>query len=118
MIKDTERAATRAAAAERKRRSRARLAALDIKVLEIPLSARERAQMDEARTVRGGDAGPYELTEYIATLIRRDHERLAQQLADLGDCAHCKQALPAGCGGTFKGQGECWHTAGAADLLL
>lgn len=117
-MSDQDQAARRAAVAERKRLSRERLKQFDIKVVEVKLSARERKILENSCKVRGGVAGPYGADEYISTLIRRDHERLNRQLAELGKCEHCKTALPAGCGGTFKGDGRCFHSRQSRDLLL
>lgn len=73
----------RADAAERKRKSRARLAKFNIKRIEVGLSESERETLAMLCQVRAGEGKePYSVDEYISTLIRRDKERLAQQLAD------------------------------------
>ncbi len=73
----------RADAAERKRKSRARLAKFNIKRIEVGLSESERETLAMLCQVRAGEGKePYSVDEYISTLIRRDKERLAQQLSD------------------------------------
>ena len=107
-------------ATKRKQEQRARRAALGIKRVEVALSERERQQLDHLRIARAGSGEPYSADEYISTLIRRDWEHWQQQQAELAKqtCPHCKCSLPAGCGGAFKGQPECWHTQGDKTLAL
>lgn len=70
-------------AAERKRKSRARRAKFNIKRVEVVLSESERETLTMLCQVRAGEGKePYSVDEYISTLIRRDKERLAQQLSD------------------------------------
>ncbi|WP_421334140.1 hypothetical protein [Aeromonas veronii] len=63
---------------------------------------------------------PYSADEYVSTLIRRDWEKWQAQEDELQKqtCQHCNCELPKGCGGAFKGQGECWHTLGDKTLAL
>lgn len=73
----------RAAAAERKRKSRERLAKFNVKRVEVGLSESERETLAMLCQVRAGEGKePYSVDEYISTLIRRDKERLEQQLAN------------------------------------
>lgn len=104
--------------AERKKAQRQRLAKFEIKVIEVKLSKQERADLTRNCAIRGGVRGPYDMDEYITTLIRRDSERLAQQLAQLGCCGKCGDKLPGGCQGIFNGEQDCWHTAQARELML
>lgn len=70
-------------AAERKRKSRARLAKFNIKRVEVSLSESERETLTTLCQVRAGEGKePYSVDEYLSTLIRRDKERLEKQLAD------------------------------------
>lgn len=72
----------RAEAAERKRKSRERRAKFNIKRIEVGLSESERETLSMLCQVRAGEGKePYSVDEYISTLIRRDKERLEQQLA-------------------------------------
>lgn len=105
-------------AAERKRKSRAAAKAAGITRLEVLLGEAELQRLDELCRVRGGVRGPYSADEYISLLIHRDWQRLQQQLAELGHCAHCRDALPQGCNGLFKGDSRCWHTEQAKRLAL
>lgn len=104
----------------RKEAQRLRDQAMGIERKEIRFSARE---LDLARfgcLVRGGLAEPYDLSEYVLTLIRRDYERLSAQLVELqgSTCAQCNKPLPMGCKGVFKGELPCWFTRGPSALLL
>ena len=107
-------------ATKRKQEQRARRAALGIKRVEVALSERERQQLETLRIARAGSGEPYSADEYISTLIRRDWERWLAQEAELKQqtCPNCDCALPAGCGGTFKGEGACWLTLGEQAIAL
>lgn len=107
-----------ATAKERKQKSRERQKAMDIKVVEVKLSATERETLLHLCEVRGGITGAYEMSEYISTLIRRDKERLAAQLAELGHCDFCDRPKPEGCGGKWKGLRDCYHTVERKKISL
>ncbi|QWZ63589.1 hypothetical protein [Aeromonas sp. FDAARGOS 1417] len=104
----------------RKEAQRKRDKVLGIERVECRLSIREREQLKTLCAVRAGAGDPYSADEYISTLIRRDWEKWQAQEAELQKqtCQHCDCALPKGCGGAFKGQGECWHTMGDKTLAL
>lgn len=104
----------------RKEQQRERDRALGILPVEVRLGAREREMLAEGCKVRGGVRGAYESAEYVATLIRRDHARLSEQLGDLSGraCGFCGYALPEGCGGRRLGELPCWHTHDARALEL
>ncbi len=104
----------------RKEAQRKRDKVLGIKRVEVRLSIREREQLDTLRAARAGADEPYSADEYISTLIRRDWEKWQAQEAELKKlvCPNCDCTLPEGCGGTFKGQAECWHTQGDKTLAL
>ena len=95
-------------------------AAIGIKRVEVALSERERQQLDHLRIARAGSGEPYSADEYISTLIRRDWELWLEQEAELNQqiCPNCDCALPEGCGGTFKGEAECWLTQGDKTIAL
>lgn len=101
-------------AAQRKQAQRERERSFDIKRVEVPLSATERAMLAEGCEFRGG----YDASEYIATLIRRDHARIQKIKAELGSCEFCQSPLPTGCNKKFKGRTECFHTHQARQTLL
>ena len=107
-------------ATKRKQDQRARRAALGIKRVEVALSERERQKLNHLCIARAGAGEPYSADEYISTLIRRDWERWLEQEAELKQqiCPNCDCALPEGCGGTFKGEAECWHTQGDKTIAL
>lgn len=107
-------------ATKRKQAQRARRAALGIKRVEVALSERERQQLETLRIARAGSGEPYSADEYISTLIRRDWERWLEQEAELKKqvCPNRDCTLPEGCGGTFKGEAECWLTAGEKKIAL
>ncbi|MFM4793225.1 hypothetical protein [Aeromonas hydrophila] len=104
----------------RKEAQRKRDKMLGIERVEVRFSIREREQLKTLCAVRAGAGDPYSADEYISTLIRRDWEKWQAQEAELQKqtCQHCECELPTGCGGTFKGQAECWHTLGDKTLAL
>lgn len=103
---------------ERKQQQRDKLKAMDITVVEVKLSANERALLDEGCSVRGGVRGAYSRDEYIATLIRNDSKKLKRDLSRIGNCEKCNNPVPGGCEGVFKGDAECYHTEKARALML
>jgi len=102
----------------RKKKERDKKKAMGVKKVEVTLSQSDRDKLTELCQVRGGVRGPYDADEFIATLIRRNHENLQAQLKALGKCPSCKLELPGGCNGSFKGQSDCWHTLEYRQLYL
>lgn len=104
----------------RKAAQRERDKASGTKRVELRLSAEMAAKVEQACTIRGGSLGPYELQEYIQTLIEQDAERLAIHLEQLAQapCSYCGKLLPEGCGGSFRGEGACFKTREEKQLLL
>lgn len=102
----TGNAQERSPEAIRQERHRQRLEGLGVKVVEVQLGKGERQMLDEARTARGGLDGPYSVAEYLATLIRRDHQLLQQQCGELEGriCEACRKPLPRGCGGVWASE--------------
>ncbi|WP_102394935.1 hypothetical protein [Enterovibrio norvegicus] len=78
----------------------------------------DRERLDDMRQKRAVAGEPYTREEYIAELIQQDAERYQAQVAALGCCGKCKSPLPAGCGDTFRGDGECWRTWQHKELML
>ena len=105
-------------AAERKRRQRERQRSFGRHVIEVVLSDREFEQMKQSCALRAAGRDPYDMDEYISTLIRRDHERLQRQLKKLGSCPKCGNELPGGCDKLFLGEEACWLTFQAKQLML
>ncbi|MGO3406772.1 hypothetical protein [Marinomonas sp.] len=87
---------------------------LGIKEYRVQLSQVEVSTLDELRKFRGG----YDVNEYIATLIRRDKERMEREKAELGKCEFCDNELPSGCAKKFKGHGRCFYTINEKALRL
>ena len=116
----TGNAKERKAGTQRQQKRRERLKAQDIKEVAVKLGPAERVMLDEARTIRGGVDGPYDVEEYICTLVREDRARLDGQIADAQryPCNQCGKTLPAGCGGVFKGELACLHTPSAWKLRI
>ncbi|HGM4965479.1 TPA: hypothetical protein ACKP0L_003808 [Pseudomonas putida] len=95
--------------ARRKREQRERDAAAGVVTLEVRMAASEASMLAAGREKRGSKGVPYTTTEYINTLIRRDHELLQQQLgAVIGRiCENCRKPLPRGCGGVWRDEMPC-----------
>lgn len=99
----------RASAAIRKAAQRDRDKAGGVGELRVRLGAGVLDKLAEAQQIRGGQGGAYTATEYIATLILRDHELLQQQRESVSGkiCEQCRKPLPAGCGGVLAAQKGC-----------
>jgi hypothetical protein len=97
------------AEAQRKREQRERDKAAGVGELRVRLGPGVLEKLAEAQQIRGGQAGAYTATEYIATLILRDHDLLQQQRESIRGkiCEHCRKPLPAGCGGVWVAQKGC-----------
>lgn len=110
----------KSAAAKRKAEQRARDEAAGIEEVEFRLGPVEAAMLREGQEIRGGVGGPYDRTEYIATLIRRDNELLRQQRGELEGriCESCRKPLPRGCAGVWGWDASCAHTAADKALKL
>ncbi|MGL5482060.1 MAG: hypothetical protein ACRDC7_09215, partial [Aeromonas veronii] len=109
------------APSSRKAAQRERDRSLGIKRVEIRLSADTLAAVEKACAIRGGVSGPYELTEYVETLIEQDAERLALHLEQLAQapCQKCGKTIPeGGCGGVHKWEIDCLLTREEKQLLL
>lgn len=92
---------------------------LGIKEYRVQLSQVEVSTLDELRKFRGG----YDVNEYLATLIRRDRQRMEEEKKQLGTCDFCGEPLPNGCKNglgkpSFKGRGECFYTQNEKALRL
>ncbi|APU00818.1 hypothetical protein [Aeromonas phage 59.1] len=104
----------------RKAAQRERDRSLGVKRVELRLPPDLATKLEQACEIRGGNLGPYEVQEYIQTLIEMDTDKLALQLDQLKDapCEYCGEPLPGGCGGSFKGEGRCAITREEKQLLL
>lgn len=105
---------------DRKKAQRERDRTQKIKRIEIRLPAHVVEHIERICQVRGGVSGPYEMAEYLETLVMQDKERLDLHLAQLSKtpCGKCGATLPGGCGGVHKGDGQCLHTREEKQLLL
>ncbi|MGL5215876.1 MAG: hypothetical protein ACRC8R_12170 [Aeromonas hydrophila] len=105
---------------DRKAAQRERDKASGVKRVELRLKPEAAAKLEELMVVRGGTLGPYEIQEYLETLIELDWEKLELQKAQLEavPCKKCGKPLPEGCGGFFKWDIECMQTREEKQLLL
>ncbi|ERK18582.1 hypothetical protein L579_1906 [Pantoea sp. AS-PWVM4] len=105
--------------AERKQEQRARQATAGDKKLELVLDNQELEMLAQNCAGRRPGREPYELYEYITTLIRIDNAQLNQQVAELNkrNCGRCGDQLPVTeC--CFRGENACWLTRGWHELKL
>ena len=106
-------------ATARKRRQRANdKARIGSRKIEVVLSDNELELLDKNRVVRNQGGEPYGRNDYISLLILCDAERLERLLSKLGNCKNCGLPLPAGCGGSFKGDSTCFLTRDFRQLNL
>lgn len=108
-------------ASDRKRAQRQRDKELGITTLTLRLDAQELAMVLEGCEQRRIARQPYEVTEYLASLIRQDNNLLHKQLAELrkSSCKRCGDTLPgdkSGC--CLQGDTECWQTLGYRRLMF
>jgi hypothetical protein len=101
--------------AERAKKSRDKKKELGVKEIKFSVSQAEYDLFTKMGELRAGCRTPYSANDYVAALVRvilpLDDERYQTQAKALGMCDTCNTVLPAGCGGLFKGQGDCYHTA-------
>lgn len=97
------------AEAIRKRDQRERDKAAGVDELRVRIGPVEAAQLAEGLEFRASGAEPYTATEYLLTLIRRDHDLIRQQREVVAKkiCAHCRKPMPRGCGGVWAGELPC-----------
>lgn len=96
----------------RQRKSRAKQKAANIHKITVNISENEMKRLDIMRVERAGIGEPYDINEYVQLLIARDWERFQKDKNELSTkaCAKCRDPLPGGCGGLFKGDTACFHT--------
>ncbi len=111
---------------ERQRAKRQRDAeknsSLGIREYRVTLSQTEADTLADLCAYRGG-VEPYGAAEFIATLIRRDKQRMEDEKASLGTCDFCGEPLPTGCKNglgipRLKGVEECFYTRDEKKLRL
>ena len=106
-------------AAERKAAQRARQAAAGERKLELVLDEREMEMLGRNCTARRPGRAPYEMSEYIALLIRQDDARVRGRIKSISAnrCGKCGDALPVkSC--PCDGDSQCWVTRGWHSLKL
>lgn len=104
--------------AEKKRAQRKREKSFGTVNVNVKLSTKQDKELLTACEIRGGIRGPYDRNEYILTLLRRDTERLNEQLSVIGKCTGCDKPLPQGCGGKRKAKTQCYHHFAHRELML
>ena len=105
--------------AERKAAQRARQAAAGVTKIDLVLDAQEITMLAQGCAARRPGREPYELSEYITILIRKDNAELAEQLEELAkrQCEKCKEQLPVqSC--PCQGETACWITGGWHETKL
>lgn len=106
-------------AAERKAAQRARQSADGNRKVELRLDAQELEMLERNCAVRRPGRAPYDMTEYIALLIRQDDARMRNQIKRISasKCSKCGDALPVkSC--IMLGDTQCWVTSGWKKLIL
>lgn len=104
---------------ERKAAQRARQRDAGMVKIEIYVDAQELEMLKRNCALRRPGRDPYDIDEYLTTLIRQDAAALQQKIATLGkrSCQKCGEKLPvAKC--CLSGASECWNTQGWHDLKL
>ncbi|MCW2479164.1 hypothetical protein [Candidatus Symbiopectobacterium sp. NZEC135] len=105
--------------ADRKAAQRARQRDAGVVKIEIHVDAQELEMLKRNCVLRRPGRDPYDIDEYLTTLIRQDDAALQQQIAELNkrNCKKCGDKLPvAEC--CLSGASECWNTLGWHDLKL
>ncbi|WP_410738912.1 hypothetical protein [Citrobacter freundii] len=100
-------------AAERKAAQRARQSESGVRKLEIVLDSQEIEMLERNCATRRPGRAPYEMSEYIALLIRQDDARVRGRIKSISIncCGKCGDALPVeSC--PCDGDSACWVTRG------
>ncbi|ENF6041713.1 hypothetical protein ABRV10_003757 [Citrobacter amalonaticus] len=106
-------------AAERKAAQRARQSAAGERKIEVVMDAQELEMLERNCAARRPGRDPYEMSEYIAMLIRQDDARVRGRIKSISNnrCGKCGDALPVmSC--PCDGDSACWVTRGWHDLKL
>lgn len=106
-------------AAERKAAQRARQAQSGEHKVELVLDAQELAMLERNRVARRPGRDPYELTEYVALLIRQDDARAKARFKSLSKkrCGRCGDQLPVqSC--PLQGETACWVRFGWNEVKI
>ncbi|MBI1679472.1 hypothetical protein EMG93_00655 [Escherichia coli] len=106
-------------AAERKAAQRARQSAAGERKIELVLDEQELEMLARNCAERRPGRDPYELSEYIALLIRQDDARVRGRIRSISAnrCGKCGDALPVeSC--PCDGDSACWVTRGWHETKL
>ncbi|MGK0735959.1 hypothetical protein ACSFCT_04080 [Yokenella regensburgei] len=106
-------------AAERKAAQRARQVAAGGRKIEVVLDEQEISILERSCAVRRPGRAPYEMSEYIALLIRQDDARVRGRIKaiSVNCCEKCGDKLPVEkC--PCIGDSQCWVTTGWHGLKL
>ncbi len=106
-------------AAERKAEQRARQAEAGNRKLELQLDEQEMEILERNCAARRPGRAPYEMSEYIALLIRQDDARVRGRIKSISAnrCGKCGDSLPVkSC--PCDGDSACWVTRGWHETKL
>ncbi|ELE3518956.1 hypothetical protein RC265_003062 [Salmonella enterica] len=106
-------------AAERKAAQRARQAATGDRKFELVLDEQEMEMLERNCAFRRPSRAPYDMSEYIALLIRQDDARVRGRINSISKsrCGKCGDALPVdSC--PCDGDSACWVTRGWHETKL
>ncbi|GJL40688.1 phage protein [Escherichia coli] len=106
-------------AAERKAAQRARQAAAGGRKFELMLDAQELEMLERNCASRRPGRAPYEMSEYVAMLIRQDDARVRGRIKAISAnrCGKCGDSLPVmSC--PCAGDSACWVTRGWHETKL
>lgn len=106
-------------AAERKGAQRARQAAAGWRKFELILDTQELEMLERNCASRRPGRAPYEMSEYVAMLIRQDDARVRGRIKSISAnrCGKCGDALPVkSC--PCDGDSQCWVTRGWHETKL
>ncbi|HBV7426210.1 hypothetical protein DJ485_15395 [Citrobacter freundii] len=105
--------------AERKAAQRARQSAAGERKLEVVFDAQEMEMLARNCAARRPGRDPYEMSEYIALLIRQDDARARGRIKSISAncCGKCGDVLPVeSC--PCDGDSACWVTRGWHETKL
>ncbi|WP_407129021.1 hypothetical protein [Citrobacter cronae] len=105
--------------AERKAAQRARQSAAGERKIELVLDAQELDMLARNCADRRPGRDPYEMSEYIAMLIRQDDARVRCRIKSISAnlCGKCGDSLPVkSC--PCDGDSACWVTRGWHEIKL
>ncbi|WP_448196087.1 hypothetical protein [Raoultella planticola] len=105
--------------AERKAAQRARQSAAGERKLELVLDEQEQEMLARNCAARRPGRDAYEMSEYIALLIRQDDARVSGRIKSISKrcCGKCGDRLPvASC--PCAGDSQCWATMGWHETKL